>query len=64
MDGACSCRKKIRPYGSGFPLGCWDHSTFSVKCDQSSLMYRDPEVCLMKVSMLLKYECLYNVGVL
>jgi hypothetical protein len=30
MDWACSCRKKIRPYDSGFPVGCWDHSTFSV----------------------------------
>jgi hypothetical protein len=30
MDGACSCSNKIRPYVRGFPLGCWDHSTFSV----------------------------------
>jgi hypothetical protein len=32
--------KKIRPYVSGFPLGCWDHTTFNVSVIRAS--WRDP----------------------
>jgi hypothetical protein len=35
-------QQETRPYVSGFPLGCCDHSYIECNCDHNSLMERDP----------------------